>query len=788
MVVEKVKDINKCIQEFEKFYTLLMQNAPDDYMPWFFPCKPNRKDPSPLAIINIDKESKGSWHHESARLSKDQCIEHIKAGNNIGISARKDDILIIGDIDDEKYFDQLPKNTLTVTSRKRQGWHFFGWNKDDSAKINLPTDSGEMRSDNQYVLAPGSFVPTENNNNPDAGYYTVKEAVLPRLLSFEDLPQFFKDKQMENIETETKIKQKEEFKGYTGGKYDDLFKLKVSDIVGLIPASKRVSHPLHESETAANFSLSKDGALGHCWRHMVSLNAVQYLCVEAGYSACEDAGTPHKGRGMSKIRGDKQSYEIAYRLAIEKGLIEEKEIQKEENNSETIKQNIVQMMIINKKKEAAERLANVFLKEHSVYTTRSDKNPEVWIYQDGIYVPEGITNIKEYVDGLLNENYTTYFINQVSEKIKIRSYINQEELFNETKPEYLIPVENGILNLKSGQIMDFDPKYKFFAKLPVIFDENAECPECKKFFNDVLTSKEDITLMQEIFGFSLLREYKYHHIFIFEGIGRNGKSVTLNLLKNFVGIDNCSEVSIDDLSNNEFSKSSLHKRLINISGDIGKSAITNSNILKSLSGGDLQEANRKFLEPIKFMNYAKLIFGLNELPISYDHSDAFYDRIILINYPMKFVDEKDMDEGNDSLKLRDPDIIKKISTQQELSGLLNWAIEGFKRLETQGFFSYNKSTNQIKKMYIRKSNSFEAYCDENLVFGEGRTEKDLIRKDYVSWCKQNKLGKPKGDKNVNGVMEYNGSYQDRIQVGSERTIFWVDVQRKVDIAEVEEIE
>jgi len=336
--------------------------------------------------------------------------------------------------------------------------------------------------------------------------------------------------------------------------------------------------------------------------------------------------------------------------------------------------------------------------------------------------------------------------------------------------------------------MDFDPKYKFFAKLPVIFDENAECPECKKFFNDVLTSKEDITLMQEIFGFSLLREYKYHHIFIFEGIGRNGKSVTLNLLKNFVGIDNCSEVSIDDLSNNEFSKSSLHKRLINISGDIGKSAITNSNILKSLSGGDLQEANRKFLEPIKFMNYAKLIFGLNELPISYDHSDAFYDRIILINYPMKFVDEKDMDEGNDSLKLRDPDIIKKISTQQELSGLLNWAIEGFKRLETQGFFSYNKSTNQIKKMYIRKSNSFEAYCDENLVFGEGRTEKDLIRKDYVSWCKQNKLGKPKGDKNVNGVMEYNGSYQDRIQVGSERTIFWVDVQRKVDIAEVEEIE
>lgn len=780
------RNINKCIQEFEKFYDLLMQNAPEDYIPWLFPCKPNRKDPAPSAILKIDSTSNGSWHHDSARLNKEQCIEHIKQGYNIGISAREDDILIIGDIDDKKYFDQLPKNTLTVTSRKREGWHFFGWNKDDTAKINLPTEYGEMRSDNQYVLSPGSFVPTENNNNQDAGYYTVKDAIQPRLMSFEDLPQFFKDKQRENIETETKIKQKEEFKGYTGGKYDELFKIKVSDIVGLIPQSKRVSHPLHTSETAANFSLSKDGSLGHCWRHMVSLNAVQYLCVEAGYANCEDAGTPHKGRGLSKIKGDSKALEVAYKLAVEKGLIEERKIQEEEY-SEKIKQNIIQLMIINKKKEAAELLANLFLKEHNVYTTRSDKNPEVWIYQEGIYVPEGITTIKEYVDNILNENYTTYFINQVAEKIKIRSYIKQEELFNETKPEYLIPVKNGILNLKSGQIMDFNPKYKFFAKLPAEFDENAECPECKKFFSEVLASKEDITIMQEIFGFALLREYKYHHVFIFEGIGRNGKSVTLNLLKSLVGIDNCSEVSIDDLSNNEFSKVSLHKKLVNISGDIGKNAITNSNILKSMSGGDLQEANRKFLETIKFTNYAKLIFGLNELPRTYDRSDAFYDRIILINYPMKFVDEKDIDKENENIKLRNPNIIKNITTDKELSGLLNWAIEGFKRLEKQGFFSYNKSTNQIKKMYIRKSNSFEAYCNEMLIFGEGRTEKDLIRKDYVNWCKQNNLGKPKGDKTVKGVMEYNGAYQDRIQEGSNRTLYWMDVQRKVDIAETEEV-
>ena len=52
------RNITKCIQEFEKFYALLMQTAPEDYIPWFFPCKPNRKDPDPSAILKIDNANK----------------------------------------------------------------------------------------------------------------------------------------------------------------------------------------------------------------------------------------------------------------------------------------------------------------------------------------------------------------------------------------------------------------------------------------------------------------------------------------------------------------------------------------------------------------------------------------------------------------------------------------------------------------------------------------------------------------------------------------------------------
>ena len=59
-----VEDIIKFkIKEFEKFYYFLMKDAPKKYIPWFFPLKPNGKDPSPEAILKINPNSKGSWHH-----------------------------------------------------------------------------------------------------------------------------------------------------------------------------------------------------------------------------------------------------------------------------------------------------------------------------------------------------------------------------------------------------------------------------------------------------------------------------------------------------------------------------------------------------------------------------------------------------------------------------------------------------------------------------------------------------------------------------------------------------
>jgi putative DNA primase/helicase len=334
------------VAEFEKFYDCLMQNAPTDYIPWLFPVDDN-KQPDALAVFKRSdkkssccsadwikvkrgkneiwvcsqcKQGRASWKAPHARLTKEECIKRIKSNENIGFAARANDIATITDLDDESVPD-FQKETLSLQSRSRTGRHRIGFAGDTKIKCNIPTEKqGEHRSLDEYIVAPGSFVSLEQKQidalpekeKPFAGFYTIEKAVPPAILVYEDLPQCFRDAAEKNPRGEKKTRAT-----FLPGKGTSaLFSLKVSDIISNHEA--RFPHPLHPSDTGANFSFSEDGALGHCWRHLVSLNALQFLAVKSGKFGCAEIGTPHKGAG--KTLSDEALY-CAWQQAQTDGLI-----------------------------------------------------------------------------------------------------------------------------------------------------------------------------------------------------------------------------------------------------------------------------------------------------------------------------------------------------------------------------------------------------------------------------------------------------------------------------------
>jgi P4 family phage/plasmid primase-like protien len=348
---------------------------------------------------------------------------------------------------------------------------------------------------------------------------------------------------------------------------------------------------------------------------------------------------------------------------------------------------------------------------------------EMYYYDKGIYKPDGDKIVIEFLT-LIFHDKSCRFIDEVVKLVRNQTYIDRSTLDNKE----LICLENCTLNIKSFEILPHSPKHFLINKLNVKYDSNADCPKITKFLNEVLF-EDDVPCMEELVGFSLLPEYKYHKAFMLHGEGGNGKSTFINLMIEFVGEQNISSQSLHALLDDRFATATLYGKLLNVFADIPSKALHETVVFKTLTGEDMISAQHKFLPSFNFKNNAKLIFSANKIPESWDISDAFYRRWIIITFPNQFYG----DEADDYL-------LDKLTTPEEMSGLLNLGLTGLKRLIKNGKFSGTKGIDNVKDTYVRSSDSPMAYCGDNIVAdGEGFIPKNILYESYCDYCKANKL-------------------------------------------------
>jgi putative DNA primase/helicase len=266
----------------------------------------------------------------------------------------------------------------------------------------------------------------------------------------------------------------------------------------------------------------------------------------------------------------------------------------------------------------------------------------------------------------------------------------------------------------------------FFTKLPMNYDPKADCPKTKKAVTEWV-SAEDARVLQEILGFLLTPGYKFAKSFLLVGEGRNGKTVLLNLLTAFCGEHNVSHQSIQSLTSNRFSRASLRFKLANIYDDLPEMALKYTGDFKVLTGDGWISADRKNKDFWDFKPSAKQIHSCNRVPETWDQSAAFYERMVIIKFPNTF---------SDKAPGTNPNLLAELTTPEELSGLLNWALEGRKRLLAQGGFSLTKTLEERRREYIENSNSIQDYAEKCIKLKEGGQEtKEHTYSDYVKFCK-----------------------------------------------------
>jgi len=364
------------------------------------------------------------------------------------------------------------------------------------------------------------------------------------------------------------------------------------------------------------------------------------------------------------------------------------------------------------------------------------ENEELLWYDDqkGVYRENGERIVKKlcellwtkglvlkYLKPIKLKKLTTHFVNEVINTIKRRTYVSNSEF---DKDPFIINVKNGLLDIRTKELQPHSPNYLSRIQINAEYNPNAKCEKIDKFISEIVP-EEYRKLLYQIPAYCLFPDYKYEKAFMLVGSGENGKSTYLNLLRIFLGEENVSQVSLQNLVYNRFAPARLIGKLANIFADIPSTEINSTGIFKMLTGEDTIDVEKKFKDAFAFKNRAKLIFSANELPPVNDRTWAFWRRWILIEFPYKF-------DGKERPK--DPDILKKLTEKEELSGFLNKIIEEYVNLLQNGF---DIEQTELGDIWMRKSNSVYAFVKDCLERdGNSSIPKEELYKNYVEYCEE----------------------------------------------------
>jgi len=362
-------------------------------------------------------------------------------------------------------------------------------------------------------------------------------------------------------------------------------------------------------------------------------------------------------------------------------------------------------------------VADYLLRMNDVLITMDE---EVFLFDNGVYRDRGDILLKEQCKALAGWGSSANFWKEVLHHIRSSSHIERAELDADRN---IVNLNNGLLDLTTRRLTAHTPSHTGTVRVPLTYDPDATCPKINRFLREVL-SPDDVQVVLEFIGYTLYKDYPIHRWLLLTGGGRNGKSTLIRLIQAFVGQHNCSGCSLQVLSNRDFSLSDLYRKLANTCADLPTRGIGDTGLIKQLTGNDSIRGEYKYGKAFTFRNYAKLIFSANSLPkIQGDESMAFWSRLLLVNMTRTFTGEDD-----------NHNLIDEITTPDELSGLLNLALDALANLLRRGDFSYDKQWENVAEDYKSKSDPVPQFVDECCeMFGDDWEATDDLFNGYLQY-------------------------------------------------------
>jgi len=343
---------------------------------------------------------------------------------------------------------------------------------------------------------------------------------------------------------------------------------------------------------------------------------------------------------------------------------------------------------------------------------------EVWWLEDNVYV-RGKDKLNKLVYEYC-EGEDTRYIDEVVKQIEYRA--KRED----GSKGFPIRLKNGYITdgmfIKNAKCTDFTP-----YSIDVEYDPAAEPVEIVDSYIDQLTNHDPDyrKLLMEALGYVMITDPEkvrmYAKFFMFRGDGANGKGTLLQIMKRIYGEDNCTMLSIKQLTESGFMVTMVGK-LANLGDDVEPSAITDDQlkIIKNITTADTVSLRHLYKEAFNATLTTKLYFTSNNNLKSYEKGYAYERRVIWL--PMFIKVEKP-----------DPKFICKMTTPEALKYWIRLIVEGYIRLYKNGHWTDAEIVKQFNDKYHADNNptkEFALSLKDDEILGKTMTE---IRAAFNEW-------------------------------------------------------